>query len=1436
MNIRTNRKFLLLGLAIGSVFPLAAWIIDIYLLKLPWTLESIIQLHRLTKVQFIIDLAPLVLGIVFYQMGCAYEKVEKKYLFRSLLTEGSSRTSNKTSLSVVSLVFVLLSFAMLAMSNYLIDQFTAQEKLYRQTSMETILKLSESDLFHAVELEKLKISDLVSSIKSGEIVAKLLTLQDSMEALIDSKEHTVLQKRLDIHDSQKVYQQYSIIDLDGQILTSNIKEEIGKQSHVFTSHQNFFSDIKAGISIVGTPEHALASEKQGDDRFRSGEVVIHFVIPIQDNFGRTTSAFIIDIDTHHLFLFLSEKGQFDQTGETYAFIEEGEIISEPRNLARALLREGQIFKKSSSTFATGMHLEVRDPGVNLLEEDNVVIDSSLKPFTYMAMSALQKENGYNLEGYSNYLGVEVIGSWLWSERLNIGIASEIEKAEAYKVLDFTVRTIWFMTFLLIVITLGLFCSLIKYKATRLQFLESIQESEFASRIMLESTSTCMFGIDTQYRCTFANSSFIDLIGADLESDVLGNDLNFLLDDKETENSVIASSTLYKSIEKTLTTSEVVVNNDILQRLNGKQFEAGYKISPIINNGYVIGAVVSVSDITEQVAAKKEKEERYSLLSRMKDAKTKLLENFEKGHNKSQLIDIEHKIVTLVAKILGIERVKIGYWNSNKTEYIVNVLYVKSKDELEKNTIYKTRDFPNYFSMLKNIENNDILVSEDVSNDLRFKDLYSPYLKPLNVISLMITPIAVQNKITGFITCEHSGERRVWTQLELDFLTSMSMNLSIANETNTRIISETRLKTILSTMIDGLITINGMGIVESFNPAAESIFGYPEKEVIGQNIKMLMPPRYSDNHDQYLKNYRDTGVINVLGKPSREVEGRRKDGTDFPLAISISEMHIDGIPKYSGVIRDITEVKKAEAEAKKITAEWIQFIDMANMPIFGIDRCGFIDEWNQKLVSLTGYEKVEALGKDMVAEFIIDEYKVPLKGIFDNALNGHEVANYEFHLFTKNGRRVDVLLNATTRRDMNGNIVGVMGVGQDITELRLKEKALSQAQKMEAVGQLTGGLAHDFNNLLSIIDGNLRNLSEELTGSDKDTQELLEDAMSAAHDGAELTQRLLSFSRTNVLKPKVIDVNMVIEKFIRFASRTLGSSINLTIDASSQRELYINADTSQLENALLNLAINARDAMSEGGNITIKVSTFHYSEVSPLIDVNGCHISILENSLGEGNYVKISVTDTGTGISASDIAHIYEPFFTTKDIGKGSGLGLSMVQGFAKQSKGDCIIQSKPGQGTTVSMYFPQVEAPDNNEEISGQPRQQLISKSIGSKTEVILLVEDEPRVRRVALRNLKKLGYKTIEAESAEVAKKILDSGEKIDLLFSDILMPGEMNGYMLAEWTNKNHPHIKIMLASGFSKPNENKSDIKRQWRLLKKPYSIEELTNQIGQILAAG
>ena len=621
-------------------------------------------------------------------------------------------------------------------------------------------------------------------------------------------------------------------------------------------------------------------------------------------------------------------------------------------------------------------------------------------------------------------------------------------------------------------------------------------------------------------------------------------------------------------------------------------------------------------------------------------------------------------------------------------------------------------------------------------------------------------------------------------------------------------------------------IDAEGNVNEWNQKSAEITGFDADEVMGKSLV----------NDFIRENHREL-VNEVLQKA---LKGDNTSNFEFPLYTKNNNLvrvllnattrrNAEGrIVGVIGVGQDITAESLARKESERTLAELTQLIDTANAPIFGIDAAGQVTEWNQSTVRISGFEKAEVLGRDLVQDFITEEHKASVKEVLDNALRGEETANFEFPLYTKKGSRLDVLLNASARRDLEGNIIGVIGVGQDVSLLKEKENSLQQAQKMEAVGQLTGGLAHDFNNLLSIIQGNLRFLQNDLEDVDDDIQLLFEDALSAVSDGTELTGRLLQFSSNRGLQQIVQEVNETMEKFYRLMSRTIGEKISLVLNLPEEK-LFVSIDSSQLENSLLNLVINARDAMPNGGEICVRAEKIDYTKAKQAAKHGDM------NELSNQEFVKVTVSDQGTGIDPDIITRITEPFFTTKDVGAGTGLGLSMVYSFLKTSGGFLRVESEVGEGAVVEMYFPSVKGEKNLSTESSV----VSSKSVSSKT--ILVVEDEPRVRRVTIRDLRGLNYKTIEAGNADMAMSIIKSGEQIDLVFSDILMPGDMDGRMLGDWVEEYYPEIKVVLTSGYSKDKDvvkdslSNKDLAK-YPIIRKPYRINVLAEGIQSALFDG
>ena len=383
---------------------------------------------------------------------------------------------------------------------------------------------------------------------------------------------------------------------------------------------------------------------------------------------------------------------------------------------------------------------------------------------------------------------------------------------------------------------------------------------------------------------------------------------------------------------------------------------------------------------------------------------------------------------------------------------------------------------------------------------------------------------------------------------------------------------------------------------------------------------------------------------------------------------------------------------------------------------------------------------------------------------------------------------------------------VLGVAVDITELQRTEDELRHVQKLDALGKLTGGIAHDFNNLLTIILGNIQLVERSI--EDPRMRKFVASAEAAAQRGAELTKRLLAFGRRQPLAPKVMDLNELLLGLTDLLTRTIGANIEIRSKTSPGLHMTL-ADPAQVENAVLNLAINARDAMPDGGILTIETANVRLGE----------NDAALHGEITPGDYVVVAVGDTGAGMTPEIVERAFDPFFTTKEVGRGSGLDLSMVYGFCQQSGGHAVIESDVGVGTTISIYLPDASEKKDESEAPGG---------------TVLVVEDDPAVRSFAVMTLNGLGYKVLEAADAEVAKNVLEADGRIDLLFTDIILPNGADGRELAASATARYPGIRVLYTTGFSLDEI----YDERWEtdeveLLCKPYSVKDLAANVDQLL---
>ncbi|BDA80032.1 hypothetical protein LPTSP3_g29620 [Leptospira kobayashii] len=505
-------------------------------------------------------------------------------------------------------------------------------------------------------------------------------------------------------------------------------------------------------------------------------------------------------------------------------------------------------------------------------------------------------------------------------------------------------------------------------------------------------------------------------------------------------------------------------------------------------------------------------------------------------------------------------------------------------------------------------------------------------------------------------------------------------------------NEIRLKTILATIIDALLIIDQNGIIQKCNLATEKTFGYTESELVGQNVKILMPEPDHSQHDQYLKRYHTTGIKKIIGY-GRQIIGRRKNGENFPAELSVTEWEFSGEKYFTGTIRDISNKIKVEEQLK-------------------------------------------------------------------------------------------------------------------------------QSQKLEALGQIAGGIAHDFNNILAIVSGNLELIQRKIIDKGEQFTKQIGSALKAVERGSQLTQKLLAFARKQPVVPTLVEINQVISNMHEILERVIGKHIQIQFNFYN-KPLYLFLDKNDMENTILNLAINARDAMENTGRLIITID-----------QVQKNILPELQNSPDlQENYAEISVIDTGKGIPPNVLEKIYEPFFTTKAVGQGTGLGLSMIYTFVKHFNGHIKVYSEVDVGTSFKLYFPIMEESPKKENPAAEEKS---SNSSGEKySEHVLLVDDEEGIIDIAESLLSDLGFAVTAVLSADDALKLLQK-ESFDLLISDIMMPGEIDGLALAEIVKKDYPNMKIILTSGFPGDLRKReyNDL-TEFHFLSKPYKAKELEETIQKVL---
>jgi hypothetical protein len=632
--------------------------------------------------------------------------------------------------------------------------------------------------------------------------------------------------------------------------------------------------------------------------------------------------------------------------------------------------------------------------------------------------------------------------------------------------------------------------------------------------------------------------------------------------------------------------------------------------------------------------------------------------------------------------------------------------------------------------------------------------------------------------------------------------------------------------ILEAIPDAVAAVNQQGVIVQINSQAEAMFGYTRDELIGQSVEMLVPERHRPNHHQHREDFHSKPKIRRMGS-GLDLYGRRRDGSEFPVEISLSPIVTGNGAIVLSVIRDISDHKRIENELRHASEELERrksrelrdsqnrmalIVDSSQDAIIGKNLDGIITQWNKGAEQIYGYHAAEIIGQN-ISILCPPDRPDEVPAILEKIRKGNRVEYFESVRVTKDGRRLNMSISVSPIHDGDGNIIGASAIARDITAQKKFEDQLRQSQKMEAVGRLAGGVAHDFNNLLGIVTA-----CTELLRSRVDTESLeyLDNIREAANRGVGLTRQLLAFGRRQTVQAQILDLNERLREMSKLLRPLMGDDVEIFLPSRS-KSAVVEVDPGQLDQVVLNLAVNARDAMPRGGKLIIDTGVFD-------IDENFAQ----EHTMTPGRYVMLAISDNGTGMDEVTRTRIFEPFFTTKETGKGSGLGLATVYGIVRQAGGHIWVYSEPGQGTTFKIYLPSAEHKLGIE--SEEQAEALPAKRDGV---TILLAEDDPIMRKLTRKMLEEHGYRVLEATNGEAALEVISHHpSSIDLTLTDVAMKG-MNGPDLVLRLMDSHPEMKIIYMSGYTGELISHQGLQSGIPLLEKPFTRAALLKTIDEAL---
>jgi PAS domain S-box-containing protein len=635
---------------------------------------------------------------------------------------------------------------------------------------------------------------------------------------------------------------------------------------------------------------------------------------------------------------------------------------------------------------------------------------------------------------------------------------------------------------------------------------------------------------------------------------------------------------------------------------------------------------------------------------------------------------------------------------------------------------------------------------------------------------------------------------------------------------------------LEAVPDAMVAVESDGTIVQINSQTEELFGYDREQLLGQKIEILVPERYRPGHHEHRESFAQAPKIRPMGA-GLELHGRRRDGSEFPVEIMLSPVSIGNRSLVLSAVRDISDQKKIEEDLRRVNGELERrtaqeigdyrarlaaIIDSSQDAIIGKTLEGIITSWNKAAENIYGYTSEEMVGEHiskLAPKDRIDE----IPRILERIGKGESVQPFESIRVRKDGRRLDVSLSVSPLGQSNGKIVGASVIARDITAQKRAEDHLRQAQKLEAIGRLAGGVAHDFNNILGIVTACTELLRDRLD-QNSEPFTYITNIRKAVDRGTALTRQLLAFGRKSAVQPQVLDLGDRLKDVIKLVRPLMGDDVEISIGRRSPASI-VEVDPSQLDQIVLNLAVNSRDAMSEGGKFILETDTVQLDET----------FGETHKPLAPGKYVLLAVSDTGIGMDTTTVARIFEPFFTTKEVGKGTGLGLSTVYGIVQQHRGYIWVYSEPGRGTTFKIYLPCAE---DKVGMGTTPKPEVILPRREGTT--VLLVEDDELMLGLTRQTLEDHGYTVLPVSDGKSALETAQARSgSLDLVLTDIVMRG-MSGPELVARLSTSNPGLRFVFMSGYTGELFSGHEIvDRGIPLLEKPFTRSTLLKTLDNAL---